>query len=64
MFKATADELRNCSVDINRWLTAGALQPLIGARMPLADAAFAHQLQEDNTLGKAGTLAGKIVLFP
>ena len=32
--------------------------------LPLAEAAAAHKLQEDNTLHKAGTLAGKIVLKP
>jgi hypothetical protein len=32
--------------------------------MKLSEAAEAHRLQEDNTLGFAGTLAGKIVLNP
>jgi NADPH:quinone reductase len=32
--------------------------------MPLAEAAAAHRLQEENTVGKAGTLAGKIVIKP
>jgi NADPH2:quinone reductase len=32
--------------------------------LPLADAAAAHKLQEENTLQKAGTLGGKIVLKP
>ena len=48
-------------------------QPLAGrrsaagaypARFPLAQAAEAHRLQEANTLHKAGTLCGKIVLTP
>ena len=64
MFKASADELRNCSVDMNRWLSDGKLQPRIGCELPLSEAAAAHRLQEENTLGKAGSLAGKIVLRP
>jgi NADPH2:quinone reductase len=35
---------------------------LIGRVLPLSEAAAAHQLQEDNTLRKADTLQGKIVL--
>jgi len=64
MFKATATELRTCAQDINRWLTADKLRPQIGQTLPLAEAAAAHRLQEDNTLQQAGTLAGKIVLQP
>ena len=30
--------------------------------LPLSEAAAAHRLQEENTLGKKGSLAGKIVL--
>jgi hypothetical protein len=32
--------------------------------MKLIETAAAHQLQEENTLKGAGTLAGKIVLTP
>jgi len=64
MFKATPEELRTCSVDINRWLSEGKLQPQIGQTLPLSEAAAAHRLQEENTLNRAGTLAGKIVLKP
>lgn len=64
MFKATADEQRRCALDINRWLAEGKLKPNISVSLPLSDAAQAHQLQEANTLLKAGTLAGKIVLRP
>jgi NADPH2:quinone reductase len=32
--------------------------------MKLSEAAAAHKLQEENTIGMAGTLAGKIVLTP
>lgn len=64
MFKASPDEQRLCSEDINHWLTTGRLKPQIGKILPLADAAEAHRLQEDNTLRKAGTLSGKILLKP
>ncbi len=64
MFKALPDEQRRCADDINRWLADGQLQPVIGRVFPLAEAAAAHQLQEANTLQKADTLQGKIVLKP
>ncbi len=64
MFKATPEELLECAVDINAWLEDGRLKPQIGKRMQLADAAEAHRMQEQNTLEKAGTLQGKIVLTP
>jgi NADPH2:quinone reductase len=64
MFKMTAAEQRVCADEINHWLAAGQLQPRIGRRLPLAQAAEAHRLQEANTLHKAGTLSGKIVLAP
>ncbi len=64
MFAATADEQRACADDINRWLADGKLKARIDRVMPLAAAAEAHRLQEESTLVKAGTLAGKIVLKP
>ena len=64
MFKATAEEQRACADDINHWLTAGKLKAHISRVLPLAQAAAAHKLQEENTLQKAGTLSGKIVLKP
>jgi NADPH2:quinone reductase len=62
MFNATPDEQRTAAEDINRWLVAGKLKPCIDRVMRLDEAAAAHRLQEDNTVGKAGTLAGKIVI--
>jgi NADPH2:quinone reductase len=50
--------------DINRWLAEGTLHPQIDRILPLAETAAAHRLQEQNTVGQAGTLAGKIVLKP
>ena len=64
MFKATAGELRACADDMNRWFAAGKLKANISRVLPLSEAAKAHKLQEENTLQKAGTLGGKIVLRP
>ena len=64
MFKATAEEQRVCADDINRWLADGKLKARVSKVLPLSEAAAAHKLQEENTLQKAGTLAGKIVLKP
>ncbi len=64
LFNATADQQRAAADDLNRWMAAGKLKANIDRVMPLSETAAAHQLQEDNTIGKAGTLAGKIVLTP
>lgn len=64
MFNMTADEQRACADDMNRWMRERKLKSLIGKRFALAETAAAHQLQEDNTLRKAGTLTGKIVILP
>ena len=39
MFKATADELRACADDMNRWLAEGQLNPQIGKTLPLSETA-------------------------
>jgi NADPH:quinone reductase len=62
MFNAPPEEQRKCAAEINRWMARGRLRPIIGKTMPLAQAAAAHRLQEENTLRHAGTLTGKIVL--
>jgi NADPH2:quinone reductase len=64
MFKATPIEQRHCADEINKWLASKKLQSRISTVLPLSQAAEAHRLQEANTLQKAGTLAGKIVLRP
>ena len=64
MFNASPDQQRAAAEDINRWLAAGQYRPRIDRVLPLAETAAAHQLQEDNTIHSAGTLAGKIVLTP
>ncbi len=64
MFNALADEQRVCGEAINELAAGGGWNPPIGARFPLSESAAAHQLQQDNTIGGQGTLAGKIVLEP
>lgn len=64
MFNMTPAEQVFCAEQINQWLAAGQLKALVGARFPLDKTADAHQLQEDNTLRKAGTLTGKILILP
>jgi NADPH2:quinone reductase len=64
MFNATPHEQRAAAEDINRWLAEGKIKPRIDRVMPLDQAAAAHRLQEENTIGKAGTLAGKILIKP
>ena len=64
MFNAPPEEQRKCAAEMNRWLGKGRLRPRIARVMKLSETAAAHRLQEENTLRKAGTLAGKIVLIP
>jgi NADPH2:quinone reductase len=64
MFNATPEEQRECADEINRWLLQGFVKANVGKAFPLALAAEAHRLQEENTLNKAGTLTGKIVVKP
>lgn len=64
MFNMTPDEQRAAAEDLNRWTAAGKLRAVVGQRFPLKDTAAAHRLQEENTLQKAGTLTGKIVIQP
>jgi NADPH2:quinone reductase len=62
MFNATPDEQRRGAEDIRRWAEAGKLRPLVGRTFPLAEAAEAERFLEQNTLGGAGTLVGKVVI--
>ncbi len=64
MFNAGAEEQRACGDDITRWLAAKKLHVHIGKTFPIAEAAEAHRFLEENTLQKAGTLTGKVVLHP
>ncbi|SFI57628.1 NADPH:quinone reductase [Planctomicrobium piriforme] len=62
MFNASPDEQRRSADDLNEWYTQGRWKPLIGARFPLIEAAAAHRLQEENTLGQKHTLTGKVLV--
>ncbi|HEX4147400.1 MAG TPA: NADPH:quinone reductase [Pirellulales bacterium] len=64
MFNALPDEQRRAADDINGWLASGKLRPRIDRVLALSETAAAHRLQEENTVQKAGNLAGKIVLRP
>jgi NADPH2:quinone reductase len=64
MFNATPSEQRLAAEDINQWLGEGTLKARIDRVLPLTQTAEAHRLQEESTLQKTGTLAGKIVLKP
>jgi len=64
MFNSPHAEQRKCAAEINRWMARGRLKPNIDRVLPLEKTAAAHKLQEENTLGLAGTLTGKIVLTP
>jgi NADPH:quinone reductase len=62
MFNASPDEQARCAEDINRWVDADLLRPIIGRTYSLDEAAKAEQDLEDNTLNRAGTLHGKVVI--
>ncbi|MCS6851089.1 MAG: NADPH:quinone reductase [Gemmataceae bacterium] len=64
MFNAPPLEQRICAEDINRWLSEKKLKVPIGKTFSLAEAAEAHRFLEANTLHKAGTLIGKVVVVP
>lgn len=64
MFNGTPEEQRSAADGLNALYELNRWRPQIGRTMPLSKAAEAHQLQEDNTLNKQGTLRGKIVLIP
>src|SRR5262249_55732570 len=63
MFNATPDEQRRAADDINRWASSRQLRPILGRTFPLAEPEQAERFREDNTIGKAGTLAGKVVII-
>ena len=62
MFNAAPALQERAAADIDRWVEEGKLKAHVGRRFTMRSAAEAHRLQEDNTLNKAGTLTGKIVL--
>ncbi|MEJ7637764.1 MAG: zinc-binding dehydrogenase [Singulisphaera sp.] len=62
MFNASPDEQRRCADDIGEWVEAGMLKANVGRIFPLAESAAAEQFLEENTIGGAGTLRGKVVI--
>ncbi len=48
--------------DINRWVENGQLKAIIGRVFPLDQATEAQAFLEENTIGGAGTLQGKVVI--
>src|SRR3989441_2357656 len=64
VFMATPEEQQDCAEQINRWLVEGKLKANIDRVLPLSQAAAAHRLQEESTIGRTGGLSGKIVLKP
>ena len=64
IFNSPADVQREAADQINHWMSEGKLRPRIDRTLPLSEAAAAHRLQEEATIGRSGALAGKIVLVP
>jgi NADPH2:quinone reductase len=64
MFNGTPEEQRSAGESLNALYELNRWRPQIAKVLPLSESAAAHQLQEDNTLNKLGTLRGKIVLVP
>jgi NADPH2:quinone reductase len=64
MFNATPQEQRRCADDINRLLAEKKLHAAVGRTFPLTEASAAHRFLEENTLHRAGTLTGKVVVVP
>ncbi|MGL4463449.1 MAG: zinc-binding dehydrogenase [Planctomycetia bacterium] len=64
MFNASPEEQAVCAAELSRWMAVGDFKPLVDRVLPLDQAAAAHRLQEDNTVGLKGILSGKIVLRP
>lgn len=64
LFNVSAEQQRPAAEEINRWAAAGKLKANVDRVLALDEVVAAHRLQEANTIGGAGTLAGKIVLKP
>lgn len=62
VFNATPEEQAPCAEDIRRWADAGKLRPIVGKVFPLSEAAEAQRFLEQNTIGGAGTLSGKVII--
>ena len=64
MFKASQEVQAAAAAGINSMLASDLLHPLIDHVLPLSEAAQAHRLQEESTVGLSGKLSGKLVLTP
>ncbi len=64
MFNSTPEEQRVCAKSLYAASLAGHFKPIVGRKFPLSEAAAAHRLQEEATIGKKAALTGKIVLIP
>lgn len=64
LFNSSAREHKYAGNAINRWVAEGQLRAQIDRLLPLSQAAEAHKLQEESTVGRSGALTGKIVLKP
>jgi NADPH2:quinone reductase len=62
MFNHAPHEQLICAEDMTRWINQGRLRPIVGRTFSLDQAAQAEQFLEDNTVGGAGTLVGKVVI--
>ena len=62
MFNASTGEQRQCADDMNARFEDGKWKPLVGKTFAIDQAAAAHQLQEECTLGSGESLIGKIVV--
>ena len=62
MFNAAVDEQAAAAADLVRWAEAGKLRPHVGKVFSIEEAADAERFLEANTLNRAGSLAGKIVI--
>ena len=62
MFNARPEEQRAAAMEICQWMSEGKLRANVDRVLPLAEIAAAHRLQEESTVGRKGTLSGKIVL--
>jgi NADPH2:quinone reductase len=64
MFNATPAEQQRAADDLNRWYAEKKLHVQIGRTFPLKETAAAHRFLEENNVGKAGTLTGKVIVVP
>jgi NADPH:quinone reductase len=62
MFLMPAEAQRRAAEDINRWLAAGDIMPVIDRVAKLEETPELHRLQEENTLQSAGVVRGKLVV--